>query len=99
MNSLYQNLAKVSGVVALAFSLIYFFENLPLEVEIAALQRTAPATHYFYQNGLLHTLVQNVECNILHIPAFEPIDAAVIYNFLQRKQVKALLHSIPSAAS
>jgi hypothetical protein len=61
---------------------VYFFENLPIELKIEALETAHPEQDYFYQNGPIHTFVQTIECNVLQIPPYQHIDAATIYRQL-----------------
>lgn len=61
------------------FGLWYFFEDLNIEMEVAARERTHPGIKCFYQQGFMHNVLGNFECNVLHMGEHYPVDAATIY--------------------
>lgn len=61
------------------FGLWYFFEDLNIEIEVAARERTHPGIKCFYQQGFMHNVLGNFECNVLHMGEHYPVDAAAIY--------------------
>ncbi len=79
--------SKVNSILSAGFlvllvvgCLLYFFENLSMELEVEALELANPGQQFYYQNGMMHTAFQTMECNVFHLPPYQPIDAAVIYN-------------------
>lgn len=55
------------------FAIIYFFEDLPMELRVEAWVQAHPGRRAFYQNGPLHTFLSNLGCDQ------QPIDAVLLY--------------------
>ena len=72
-------LTHLTGLIVAVLYGSYFFENLPMEMKVAAIERLHPGQKCFYQNGIVHNLLGNFECNVLHVGEHYPIDAADIY--------------------
>ncbi|MBA3995095.1 MAG: hypothetical protein C0469_16375 [Cyanobacteria bacterium DS2.3.42] len=70
------------------FGLWYFFEDLGIEMEVAARERTQPGIKCFYQQGFMHTQLGNFECNVLHMGEHYPVDAAVLYRKFRHRWIR-----------
>lgn len=67
------------------FGLWYFFEDLDIEIIVAARERTHPGIKCFYQQGFMHNQLGNFECNVLRMGEFYPLDAAVLYRIFRHR--------------
>lgn len=59
--------------------LVYFFEDLPIEIEVERWEQLHPGRYSYYQQGLMHNIVDNFSCNVLHGSPCAFLDAAYIY--------------------
>lgn len=67
------------------FGLLYFFEDLDIEMIVAARERAQPGIKCFYQQGFMHNQLGNFECNVLRMGEFYPLDAAVLYRMFRHR--------------
>jgi hypothetical protein len=74
------NLSLIAFLAVLSLLLsTYFFEDLPMELAVDNRERGHPDRAAFYKTGILHTLVANVQWNVLHCPESHLPDAATVY--------------------
>lgn len=72
----------IGGALSGTLCAVYFFENLPMQIEVERWERSHPGRKMFYQSGIMHTAVENIECNLLRMPPYAADDAAALYRRL-----------------
>jgi len=69
--------------IFLAIALVYFFEDLPMEIQVQNWEKSHPGLKAFYKTGIVHTQVNNLACNFFKTGEVQGIDAVLIYRHFQ----------------